>query len=96
MTPAARTKNNTNVAKLALALMSDRPEDGGAARQIVHYETGVGTSPDEWLIGSAFGYGLSRNICNAYRFLAQQYEQGAACICSGSAAARTRHAAWRV
>jgi uncharacterized protein (DUF2235 family) len=66
----------TNVAKLALALVSDRPEDGETARQIVHYETGVGTSPDERLIGGAFGYGLSRNICNAYRFLAQHYEQG--------------------
>jgi uncharacterized protein (DUF2235 family) len=66
----------TNVAKLALALVSDRPEDGGAARQIVHYEIGVGTSPDERLVGGAFGYGLSRNICNGYRFLAQHYEQG--------------------
>lgn len=61
----------TNVAKLALTLVSD--VDQG---QLIHYETGVGTTRDERLIGGAFGYGLSSNIRNGYRFLAETYEPG--------------------
>jgi hypothetical protein len=69
----------TNVAKLALMLVSDFEGDSdGAAqpRQLVHYEKGVGTSARERLIGGGFGYGLSRNIRNGYRFLAEYYEPG--------------------
>ncbi len=66
----------TNVAKLALALVSDVEKPAAEQSQLMHYEPGVGTSPDERLIGGAFGYGLSRNIRNGYRFLAQQYEPG--------------------
>lgn len=67
----------TNVAKLALTVVSDAEEDAaGQPRQLMHYETGVGTSADERLIGGGFGYGLSRNIRNGYRFLAESYEPG--------------------
>jgi uncharacterized protein (DUF2235 family) len=72
----------TNVAKLALIVASEvdrTPADAGDAewpQQLMHYEVGVGTSPDERLIGGGFGYGLSRNICNGYRFLAENYEPG--------------------
>jgi uncharacterized protein (DUF2235 family) len=67
----------TNVAKLALMLASDVEDDTpGQSRQLVHYETGVGTSADERLIGGGFGYGLSRNIRNGYRFLAENYDPG--------------------
>jgi uncharacterized protein (DUF2235 family) len=66
----------TNVAKLALALVSDVDNAETEPSQLVHYEPGVGTSRDERLIGGAFGYGLSRNIINGYRFLAQRYEPG--------------------
>ena len=63
----------TNVAKLAVALVSDPdPNDG----QLFYYEAGVGTSADERLIGGAFGYGLSQNIRNGYRFLAENYRDG--------------------
>jgi uncharacterized protein (DUF2235 family) len=60
----------TNVAKIALGFTSD----GG--NQILFYEPGVGTTPDERILGGAFGYGLSRNVRNCYRFLAQSYEPG--------------------
>jgi hypothetical protein len=57
----------TNVAKLALAVES-------GADQRLFYEPGVGTAPGEHLLGGATGYGLSRNIINAYRFLAEAYQ----------------------
>jgi uncharacterized protein (DUF2235 family) len=61
----------TNVAKLALGLHVE--EDGD---QRLFYEPGVGASPDERIIGGAFGYGLSRNICDCYRWLALTYKPG--------------------
>ncbi|MFL5862286.1 MAG: DUF2235 domain-containing protein [Solirubrobacteraceae bacterium] len=61
----------TNVAKLALGLQIG---DGGGQR--VYYEAGVGTTPDDRVLGGVFGYGLSRNIRNCYRFLALNYEKG--------------------
>jgi uncharacterized protein (DUF2235 family) len=67
----------TNVAKLALTIASDVEDDTTEQpKQLVHYETGVGTSADERLIGGGFGYGLSRNIRNGYRFLAEYYDPG--------------------
>ena len=61
----------TNVAKLALALATTESGD-----QELFYEAGVGTTPDERILGGAFGYGLSRNVRSCYRFLAQKYEPG--------------------
>jgi uncharacterized protein (DUF2235 family) len=61
----------TNVAKLALGLLA-----GAASEQELFYEAGVGTTADERVLGGAFGYGLSRNVRNCYRFLAETYEQG--------------------
>jgi uncharacterized protein (DUF2235 family) len=61
----------TNVAKLALAVLT-----GEGCDQVLFYEPGVGTTPDDRVLGGAFGYGLSANIRNAYRFLAQAYEPG--------------------
>src|SRR5437764_8990980 len=60
----------TNVAKLALGITA-----GEQSGQLLYYEPGVGTAPDEHLLG-AFGYGLSRNIRNCYRFVAECYEPG--------------------
>ena len=59
----------TNVAKLALGVAT-----GEASGQELFYEAGVGTTPDERILGGAFGYGLSRNVRSCYRFLAQKYE----------------------
>jgi uncharacterized protein (DUF2235 family) len=61
----------TNVAKLALGVVSDA--DAG---QLLFYEPGVGTSPDKHLLGGAFGYGLSANVRSGYRFLAENYQPG--------------------
>jgi uncharacterized protein (DUF2235 family) len=63
-------KEPTNVAKLGLAVA------GAEADQRLFYEPGVGTTPTERIIGGAFGYGLSRNIRNCYRFLAREYAPG--------------------
>lgn len=61
----------TNVAKLALGVLCTEASD-----QKLFYEPGVGTNADTRVIGGAFGYGLSANIKNAYRFLAQEYRPG--------------------
>jgi uncharacterized protein (DUF2235 family) len=61
----------TNVAKLALGVAT-----GGDSGQLLFYEPGVGTRPDEHLLGGAFGLGLSRNVLNAYEFLCENYDQG--------------------
>lgn len=60
----------TNVAKLALAVAQDQ------GTQRMFYEPGVGTAPDERMVGGAFGYGLSRNIRSCYAFLAANYDEG--------------------
>jgi uncharacterized protein (DUF2235 family) len=61
----------TNVAKLALGVLT-----GDGSDQALYYEPGVGTTPDERLLGGAFGYGLSRNILSSYRFVAESFESG--------------------
>jgi uncharacterized protein (DUF2235 family) len=70
-------KDPTNVAKLALAVAR---EEGS---QKLFYEAGVGTAPDERISGGAFGYGLSRNIRDCYRFLARAYAPGDAVFLFG-------------
>ena len=46
--------------------------------QITHYDDGVGTQDWRWvkLFSGAVGWGLSRNIRNAYAFLAMNYQPG--------------------
>ena len=61
----------TNVAKLALGVRS-----GDGTGQELFYEPGVGTDADTKFIGGAFGWGLSDNIRNCYRFLAEAYHPG--------------------
>jgi uncharacterized protein (DUF2235 family) len=63
----------TNVARLAVAV---RPVAGDGTEQRVCYLRGVGTGRWERLRGGAFGYGLSRNVQEAYRFIAELYEPG--------------------
>ena len=62
----------TNVAKIHHALQSNFVEQ---ADQRVCYVTGVGTRFGERIRGGAFGYGLSNNILDAYRFLVEHYEE---------------------
>jgi uncharacterized protein (DUF2235 family) len=60
----------TNVCKLREAV------DTSVAHQLVHYEPGVGTRRWERVSGGAFGFGLSRNVQDCYRFLVDNYEPG--------------------
>jgi uncharacterized protein (DUF2235 family) len=72
---------NTNVVKL-YSVLKIQP-----GQQVAYYHPGVGTlgAPNaltrlsKWwtqLLGSAFGYGITDNICNAYAFLMDEYEDG--------------------
>jgi uncharacterized protein (DUF2235 family) len=63
----------TNVAKIAVGVAG---EGGDGAPQLLQYEQGVGTRRFERFRGGAFGYGLSRNIRDCYRFLVDNYEPG--------------------
>src|SRR5688572_25023431 len=61
----------TNVVKMARAL-----EDGDPLRQPpAYYDRGIGTSGrlDRWL-GGALGTGLSKNIQEAYQYIADHYQ----------------------
>ncbi len=63
----------TNVTKTALAV-AEQDEQG--VRQIVFYDKGVGTNWLKRRIGGLFGFGLSKNIKDAYRFLVAHYNEG--------------------
>ena len=63
----------TNVAKVALSIA---PTDKFGVEQRVHYQQGVGVSRSEHILGGVFGYGLSRNVRDAYRFVVENYEEG--------------------
>jgi uncharacterized protein (DUF2235 family) len=65
---------STNVLKL-LRAVSSRANDG--VEQVRYYARGVGTNNkvDSWL-GGAFGFGLSENVLDCYRFLANNYCSG--------------------
>lgn len=74
--PDQRNKGSgspTNVSKLALGVSR---EDGDGVPQLLYYQQGVGTRRFERLRGGAFGLGLSRNVCDCYRFLVENYEPG--------------------
>lgn len=72
---------NSNVVKLFQVLRRD-PSD-----QVAYYDPGVGTmaAPEAiskaakwvtWRFGLAFGYGLTRNVCEAYAYLMDHYLAG--------------------
>ena len=63
----------TNVAKVALAVAQ---QDHHGIEQRVFYHHGVGTHRWDRLRGGAFGAGLSRDVCDTYRFLVKNYEPG--------------------
>jgi uncharacterized protein (DUF2235 family) len=66
-------KSPTNVTKVALAVA---PTDAGGREQRTFYHPGVGTGRWERLRGGAFGFGLSRNVRDAYRFIVANFEPG--------------------
>jgi uncharacterized protein (DUF2235 family) len=63
----------TNVTKIALAVA---PEDMAGTAQVMYYHRGVGTDRGDRLPGGAFGFGLSRDVQRAYRFIVENYEPG--------------------
>jgi uncharacterized protein (DUF2235 family) len=73
-----RTKNGqpcpTNVTRLFEATLPS--DEQNQLRQIVHYIQGVGTRKFERMRGGGFGYGISDNIKEGYKFLVSNYEQG--------------------
>jgi len=63
----------SNVTKVALAL--ERLDPAGV-EQRVYYDKGVGTGRFDRIRGGAFGWGISKNIWEAYRFLVANYQPG--------------------
>jgi uncharacterized protein (DUF2235 family) len=63
----------TNVVKVALAVA---PVGADGREQRVYYHRGLGTSRWERIRGGAFGFGLSRDVRDCYRFLVHHYEPG--------------------
>lgn len=63
----------TNVVRMVRAIKAE-----GALPQIVYYHSGVGTGGDTFVqfAGGAVGLGLSRNVRDAYAFLANNYCNG--------------------
>jgi uncharacterized protein (DUF2235 family) len=63
----------TNVTKLAQAV-ADR--DRAGIEQRLFYHVGIGVRPGERLRGGAFGFGLSRDVKAAYRWIVENYDPG--------------------
>lgn len=63
----------TNVVRLHRAL-AEVGDDGVPQRSC--YVEGVGTRPLERLLGGVFGFGLSANVQDGYRFLVETFEPG--------------------
>jgi uncharacterized protein (DUF2235 family) len=62
----------TNVTKIARAVVT--PQDTQGIEQRVYYHKGVGTSTFDHFRGGALGWGLSRNVQDAYMFLVENYD----------------------
>ena len=71
--PADETEP-TNVLKVVRGIA---PVDSHKIPQVVYYDSGVGTQGfiDKY-VGGGFGRGISRNIQQAYRFIANNYHEG--------------------
>ncbi len=65
----------TNVIKLVRAI---KPLDSNNISQVVFYDQGVGTTGDALtrFVGGTTGWGISQNILDSYRFLANNYQDG--------------------
>jgi uncharacterized protein (DUF2235 family) len=65
-------KSPTNVVKLANAVA----DSDGPTQQRVLYHAGVGTGRFDRIRGGGFGWGLSRNVRDCYRFVVRSFEPG--------------------
>lgn len=81
----ASVYSETNVVRIAERL--EKKTDANGRRQVVFYDPGIGTenAPGAFtfvgrtiskILGLAFGYGLSKNLADAYAYLMQHYEPG--------------------
>ncbi|MCO6418482.1 DUF2235 domain-containing protein [Siccirubricoccus sp. KC 17139] len=68
----------TNVTRIARAILPNDTRGPSLVPQIVYYHAGVGTTGGvvDQMIGGAIGLGLSRNVRDAYAFLAHNYCEG--------------------
>jgi len=75
---SANKDRGTNVFKLYEAVDIHGFRTGTVPRQFAFYDDGVGTDPllPVKLLGTMFGYGLSRNVRRLYTNLARVYEPG--------------------
>lgn len=71
--PSAMERTSWRNASRVWRLRSLCRED---ATQAVYYEQGVGTTFGEKARGGMFGYGLDREVVEAYEWLMATYEQG--------------------
>ncbi|SEM23509.1 Uncharacterized alpha/beta hydrolase domain [Syntrophus gentianae] len=74
-------ESNTNVARLYNSIKGIKTKLGKVTSAkdgdtVKWYDSGVGTKWYEHIRGGAFGYGLSLNIRQGYKFLIDQYAQG--------------------
>ncbi len=69
-----KPESNTNVERLRRLLA---PRDDADNAQLVNYIPGVGVKPGlAHLLGGAFGYGLSDNVLDGYRWLCETWQPG--------------------
>ncbi|BFI95502.1 MAG: DUF2235 domain-containing protein [Rhodanobacter sp.] len=69
-----KPESNTNVERLRRLIA---PRDAAGAEQRVEYIPGVGVAPGmPHVLGGAFGYGLSGNVKDGYRWLCRQWQPG--------------------
>jgi uncharacterized protein (DUF2235 family) len=69
-----KPESNTNVEHLRQLVA---PHDSAGIEQLINYIPGVGVSPGlTHLLGGAFGYGLSGNVMDGYRWLCETRQPG--------------------
>jgi uncharacterized protein (DUF2235 family) len=69
-----KPESNTNVERLRQLIA---PRDPAGIEQLINYIPGVGVSPGlTHLLGGAFGYGLSGNVLDGYRWLCETWQPG--------------------
>ncbi len=70
----SKPESNTNVERLRRLIAS---RDAAGIEQLVNYIPGVGVTPGlTHLLGGAFGYGLSGNVLDGYRWLCDTWQPG--------------------
>lgn len=69
--------SGTNIYHLSnLIVEGEVTNDHGTWRQFVQYQEGVGTGVLDSVTGGAFGFGLSKNVRDAYDWLVEKYCDG--------------------